>query len=1116
MKMLRTLLWAFLACAACCQTARAIGAYPRPILVRQPDGTALTVRIQGNENFHYVTTADGYLLSKNTEGYFCYVDYDFTTGKKTLTAQRAHNLKDRTTGEKTLLSSLKTAGKVNADLLQRTSIIRKAPAQTLSPGLLTSSRGTLKDAQWKGDTEFLVILVNFTDSTFRHTATDFDRWLNETGYSVNGGTGSVRDYYRDNSMGQFTPNFHVVGPYTLAHPTKYYGENTSETSASDKNPRDMVHEACLLAKENNPDLDFSQFDNDKDGIVDNVYVIYAGYSEASTANDDDIWPHTWNMGTQKFQIDGVTINTYSCSAELVGMPGAPAEPSMDGIGTFAHEFGHVLGLKDMYDTDGETNGSAVNPGDYSMYASGSYNNDSHTPPCLMAFERMQLGWAQEGTDIVAMRDAEDVTLENLADNKARYIDAQPGRAAGTGVEWFIFENRQQTGWDKYIPAHGLLITHYDYTDEMVSTYWDVNGPNNNARHRCMYIVPADNIDDDNSRTGDTYPGSSANTSFTDTSKPAAVNWDNEALGVPVTHITESDGIIRFQVSGGVSQWDVVKTDVPTEIYDTLATFHADVVSHKADVTEVGFCWRQGTAEPTVDGDGCDHATVADATKPELTVKTLEPGSNYNVRSYMRLSDGTLVYGSSVPFATDCKTALTPFTSDFTSWTNGQPDCWRIVDNNGDGSTWVADESSNSICYTYNAWNDADDWLICRRRVHVPEHGVLFFTRGVSEETSIENLDVYVSTKSSSIDDFYLVDRFSFADYFSQQHMEEVDLSKYAGQDVYLAFRCTSEKLQGYLWLWDIIVTNKLATPTVTKFERKGTDQLHVEWTPVDGAAGNYPYYLYLGKETTEANQVALFTPMSYYENVIGDVSLGTGNLFFKSSGSVELKEIPEGIDDLKFIVTTSGPVGTSKLIVEGTKDGTHWQTVGTTITLKEYDSEGQECDFSSYVSGKKYKKLRFVFTHGGRNGRVKYLTLVYNDGMVYDDLAAGGVRSTQIDITEKTAGEFSSGKYMVWVAAGYYGLYFDESAPAYYQAATAVDDVIAGTGITLHNDGRTLTVGGLHAGDTVTCTTASGVVIYTGKATGDSLAVPSAGHRGVAIVTIDSDGRSSRTKTVFK
>ena len=484
---------------------------------------------------------------------------------------------------------------------------------------------------------------------------------------------------------------------------------------------------------------------------------------------------------------------------------------------------------------------------------------------------------------------------------------------------------------------------------------------------------------------------------------------------------------------------------------------------------------------------------------------------------MKLANGQTVYGATLPFSTECQTAEVtvdnPFHDDFLSWTNGQPDCWRIIDNNGDGTTWVADESSNSIVYSFNYWNDADDYLICKRRFHVPENGTLFFTRGVSEQTSIENLEVLVSTKSSDLKDFNLVERFSFADYFAQQHMEEVDLSKYAGQDIYVAFRCCSDKMQGYLWLWDVMVTDKLKTPVITKFERNGT-ALHAEWTPVEGATG---YYLYFGKETDQVNQEAAFAPMSFYKEVTGDVDLSTGQLFFKSTGSVTLKEFEDGIEDCKFIVTTSGPLGTSELTVEGTKDLRTWQTVGPKTSLTQYDSEGQEVDLSSYLEGKNYKKLRFNFKHGGRNGRVKYLTLVYNNGKVWEDLAAGGVSGTSINIPEKTEGEFDKGRYKIWVASGWQNIFYDESAPAYYEkTTTAISDVIEGTSVTLTNNLNDLRLEGLKPGSSITLTSSTGATLYTGTASGTSLSIPTSGMKGVAIVSVATENGTFRTKTIIR
>lgn len=1106
------------------QDAEAIKAYPRPVTITQPDGTKITVRIHGDESFHYTTTIDGFMLERDKTGFFRYVNYDFNTGVKTLSAQRARNVGERTAEEKTFVANLKAAQLITADMKTRRTPMLKKHSRAVRPWLKKQQMMKANAANAAaannvdGESQYLVILVNFADCAFQYKNEDFETWLNEPGYSTNGGTGSVKDYWRDNSMGQFVPNFTVVGPYTLSQNQLYYAGNAEDTG-EDANPRAMIKEACQLAKEANPGLDFSRYDNDGDGFVDNCYVIYAGYSEASTANGDDMWPHSWTMGDDVFEIDGVKIDEYSCSAELVGMPGAPEEPTMDGIGTFTHEFGHILGLKDMYDTDDYTNGYGVDPGAYSLYASGSYNNDSRTPPCLMAFERFQMGWIDTNTELTELKDPEDVKLDNISTNKARYINAQPDRDVATGVEWFILENRQQTGWDSYIPAHGLLITHFDYTQESYAEYWSVNGPNNNAKHRCMYIKAADGVDDENSRAGDTYPGTSASTEFTDTSTPNSLNWNNEPVNVPITNITEQDGIIRFQVSGGTSVWDFVKTNVPTDIRDVSATFTAEMTGNTADVTETGFCWSLEET-PTVEGE---HKTAAMADgKFSAAVDNLQPGSNYNVRAYARMSDGTVNYGSAILFTTECATAAAPFIDNFLSWTNGQPDCWQIVDRNGDGTTWILDESTGGLVYQFNYWNNADDWLISKRRIHVPENAMLFFSRGVAETTTVEDLEIYVSTKTSDIDDFYLYERLSFADYFGEQHIEEVDLSRLAGQDIYIAFRCCSEKLQTNLWIWNVAVTEKLPAPTIITFDQTAPDQLLVEWTPVEKAKN---YYLYFGKETDEPNEVLVFAPMSFFEKVEGDVQLSTGSMFFTGDATVELKEFPEGITDLKFMLTTSGPTGTSTLLVEGTKNGTTWTSVGQRLTLSEYDNEGQECDWLAYVQDQGFKKLRFRFTHGGRNGRVKYLTLGYTDGKIVEDLSAGGawdeetgILHTSMVINAITPGEFNNGRYVVWVASGDGSFFYDQSENAYYEysGSTSITDVIGESGISVTAGEGYLGIDGLKPGYRITCASPSGALLYSGEADGQHADIRLDGQRGIVIINIEGDGQTYRTKVIVR
>ena len=229
-----------------------------------------------------------------------------------------------------------------------------------------------------GSKHFLVLLVEFSDLKFtvQNPNDAFSRMLNSEGYSENGGTGSAADYFRDNSNGVFSPIFDVFGPVTLSGGFADYGGNDSDDS--DKNPGGALVEACRKLDDS---IDFSDYDLDGDGVIDNVFFYYAGHNEAE---GDCIWPHASAIAGDDFVFDGVSLRTYACSSELRGANGS----LMCGIGTFCHEFGHVLGLPDLYDVDYEENGSADAVYAFSLMCSGSYNNSGRTPPYLGALERM--------------------------------------------------------------------------------------------------------------------------------------------------------------------------------------------------------------------------------------------------------------------------------------------------------------------------------------------------------------------------------------------------------------------------------------------------------------------------------------------------------------------------------------------------------------------------------------------------------------------------------------------------------------------------------------------------------------------------------------------------------
>ena len=331
----------------------------------------------------------------------------------------------------------------------------------------------------------LLILVNFSDVTFAETNTiqAFDSLANGENYTYNGANGSCQAYFKDQSNGQYVPHFDVVGPVVLPQSMAYYGAN--KLDGNDQYVVDFVIDACKGADELG--VDFAEYDNDNDGMVDFVYIIYAGYAESEGGGADAVWPHNWDLisalyfgytNQQEYfatsatnyklpEIDGKLLNNYACSNEIRKSNNARA-----GIGTICHEFSHVLGLPDYYLT---SNNPAVNqrytPGAWSLMGYGNYLNDGNTPPNYSVYDKYYLGWLEP--EVLA----ESQTLEIPADGKTTYmissneqhVNAGPYR---TDTVYYI-ENRQQEGWDAYLPGHGLLIWRVIFDEQD----WFGNCPN---------------------------------------------------------------------------------------------------------------------------------------------------------------------------------------------------------------------------------------------------------------------------------------------------------------------------------------------------------------------------------------------------------------------------------------------------------------------------------------------------------------------------------------------------------------------------------------------------------------------------------------------------------------
>lgn len=479
--------------------------------VKQPDGTTLNISKHGDEYFHYTTTDDGYLLTKNAAGVYEYAEFDGQNIRSLGVAAKPIDKRSK--------ADLKVLAKLsNAPISADTQNTLRSKAQA------TRSQQPAKVGTVNLATKGLLILVNYTDVEFQseNTQTAMNEMLNGENYNYLGATGSARQYFIDQSSGKYTPQFDVIGPITLPNKRAYYGANKNK---NDIRPEYMVTHACSIAAEKF-DVDFSKYDNDDDGYVDFVYILYAGVGEADSDVDDAVWPHSWSLNGAGLTLptyNGKKINNYACSGELDGQ-------SLErcGIGTFCHEFSHVLGLPDYYDTEYGTNyNNSATPGKWSLMDQGSYNNDGKTPPNYSAHDKFYFGWATP----TIMNTPSFVTIP--ADG-ATYRAVTTGTLSATSSdEVFYFENRQQTGWDAHLPGHGLLVTKVTYDQDV----WDYNEPNNGTP--MLYDIQEADGKSTGGDSGDTYPGTKKVTTYTPID-----NYD-------LSDITESaDGVITFNFMGG--------------------------------------------------------------------------------------------------------------------------------------------------------------------------------------------------------------------------------------------------------------------------------------------------------------------------------------------------------------------------------------------------------------------------------------------------------------------------------------------------------------------------------------------------------------------------------------
>ncbi len=529
----------------------AVPARSIPVTVTQPDGSVVTVKLVGDEFGHHRVTSDGIPVVRCTDGFYRYAELS-SAGLIVAGDVVARDAQLRTASEKAYLEQL-SGQQVSQELFARRSLKKQ---QRQDANIRRAAQTTTGE-----EVHGLVLLVEFSDKKFSSVGTQeaFNDMMNKVGYDYRGAIGSARDYFIAQSGGQFQPTFDVVGPITLDNNMAYYGANNGY--GEDQRPEQMIIDACKKADSM---VDFTIYDRDNDGYVDLVYVIYAGYGESSDIDgslEDTIWPHAYwiYQGAGKsVSVDGKYLDAYACSAELAGNSGT----YRDGIGSFCHEYSHTLGLPDFYDTTGSYNPN-YGMSTWSLMDYGCYNgpdmdgdgySDGSVPVGYTAYEREFCGWLT----IEELTEPATITLENLADSKKAYKIVSSDKN-----QYFTLENRQQTGWDEYMAASGLMILKVDYSQSV----WDNNTVNNTASRQRMTIMPADNKWSYENEYGDLYPYN-GNNSFTDTSSPAAKTNTGLLLGKPVTNITQANGVITFDFMGGA---DAVVAPVATAATEVTST-----------------------------------------------------------------------------------------------------------------------------------------------------------------------------------------------------------------------------------------------------------------------------------------------------------------------------------------------------------------------------------------------------------------------------------------------------------------------------------------------------------------------------------------------------------------
>ena len=784
-------------------TLKAVPAYPGIIQQTQSDGTTLNYYLYGDEYFSWARTTDDYTIKRNAIGDYVYMVKD-SYGDLVLSEVIAHNPELRSQAEQLFLSTLETKmfySESQMSIVQQAIAIRKAEEEKLSRAFPTT-----------GDRKLICILIGFTDKAFTKTQADFNSLFN-------GATGSVKHYYLENSYNQFNLTVDVAGPYTASQNMAYYGAN--DASGYDIRPGELVLEAINLA---DPDVNYAEYDNDNDGWVDGIHIIYAGYGEEAGGEVNTIWAHAFHLDAVVTK-DGVKLQKYSCSPELRGSYGT----NITNIGVICHEFGHVLGAPDYYDTNYSTGGQYEGTGNWDMMAGGSWNNDGATPAHHNGFTKTKVyNWAP----VVTLNQPVTVTLQQATYNSNSFYQIN----TTTANEYFFIENRQQQGFDAYIPGHGMIIYHVHATVNQNFSSNDIN-----ATHpQKMYPVCASATMDPTSTpssygsinsSGCAWPYGTTKTSFTDNTLPSSKSWAGSNTNKPITNIVRNtaDKTVTFNFMGG-GGGIYTTTFTVTDAGNTPISGASILVNSQTIITNASgvatISLANGTYPYTVSKDGYVNgtgnavvnganlsinvilqdiiikpsnvtATVVDGNQIYVTWNTITDSFTDDIETYEDFIVSNI--GNYTLVDVDGATASYGI-QDFTFTNSGYSGTYIVFNPSATtpaltGTNWTPHSGNKYLaCFAAipSLGGPNNDWLITPQVTVNTGMSFSFWARSATTEYGADRFKVGVSTTGTAPANFTTISTGAYIEVPAAWTQYTYNLDAYVGQQIYLAINCVSD------------------------------------------------------------------------------------------------------------------------------------------------------------------------------------------------------------------------------------------------------------------------------------------------------------------------------------